>query len=240
MRRTALTAGVLYLITFVSIPTLFLYGPLQRDVGAFILGDGTPTAVLWGALSEIVVAVSGVAAAVVLFPVLRRQSETAALGLVTTRVLEGSLLLVCVASLLSIMSLRNGLGGTAGAGAAAVVASGQSMLGLYNGAFLVSGSLMPAINALLLGYLLYRSNLVPRFLPMIAFVGAPLLLASDVAVLFGAYDRVAPLAVLLALPVAVFEFTFGVWLVVKGFNPSSPVFAKRVVEEGDGNRFAGQ
>ena len=85
---------------------------------------------------------------------------------------------------------------------------------------------MPVFCDLLLGYLLYRSALVPRVLPLIALVGAPLLLASDVAVFFGAYDRVSPLAGLAALPVAVFEFSLGVWLVVKGFNPSSPLLAQ--------------
>jgi hypothetical protein len=84
---------------------------------------------------------------------------------------------------------------------------------------------MPVIVALLLGYLLCRSRLVPRVLPIVAFVGAPRLIASDIAVFFGAYAQVSTLAGLAALPVAAFEFAFGVWLIVKGFDPSSPLFA---------------
>src|SRR3954464_11009414 len=87
MRRTSLAAGILYLITFVSIPTLFLYNPV-RDNADFVLGVGSDTAVLWGALSEVVVALAGVGTAVVLFRVAKRQSETAALGFLASRILE--------------------------------------------------------------------------------------------------------------------------------------------------------
>src|SRR3954447_13549053 len=91
MRRRARIAGVLYLLTFVSIPTLALYKPVKDDVGAFLLGAGSENRLMWGALSEVVVGLAGIGTAVVLFPVLKRQSETAALGLVTARLLETSL-----------------------------------------------------------------------------------------------------------------------------------------------------
>ncbi len=79
---------------------------------------------------------------------------------------------------------------------------------------------MPVMNALLLGTLLYRSRLVPRVLPVLGLIGAPLLLAGDTAVLFGLLGRVSPLAGILALPIALWEFSLGVWLIVRGFNPS--------------------
>lgn len=224
-RRTARLAGVLYLLTFVSIPTLALYKPIQDDVEAFVLGAGSENGVLWGALCEVVVGLACIGTAVVLFPVTKRQSEVAALGFVTTRVVEASLILVGVASLLSVVSLRDDVAASAGANAASLVVAGHSLIGVYNGAFLVSQSLMPVFNDLLLGYVLYRARLVPRVLPVIAFVGAPLLLASDIAVFFGVYDRTAALAALAALPVAVFEFGLGIWLVIKGFNASSPLLA---------------
>jgi hypothetical protein len=226
MRRTARTAGVLYLITFVSIPTLALYRPVKDHVGTFVLGAGSDTGVLWGALSEVIVGLAGIGTAVVLFPVLKRQSEAAALGLVTARMLETSLIFVGVISLLSIVSLRNDVVGTADTDRTSLVTTGHSLAAVYDWTFLLSQSLMPVACDLLLGYLLYRSALVPRILPLVAFVGAPLLLASDIAVFFGAYDRVSPLAGLAALPVAAFEFALGVWLVVKGFNPTSPLLAQ--------------
>jgi hypothetical protein len=230
MRRTARIAGALYLITFVSIPTLALYKPVQDHVGTFVLGAGSDSGVLVGAFSEVIVALAGIGTAVVLYPVAKRQSETAALGFVATRIVEASLILVGVASLLTMITLRDNVAGTAGTSSAALVTNGHTLLGVYNGSFLLSQSLMPVFTDLLLGYVLYRSGLVPRILPRIAFVGAPLLLVSDIAIFFGAYDRTAPLAALAALPVAVFELSIGVWMLVKGFDPSSPVLAGPAAE----------
>ncbi|HEY0509094.1 MAG TPA: DUF4386 domain-containing protein [Blastococcus sp.] len=220
MRRTSLAAGILYLITFVSIPTLFLYNPV-RDDADFVLGAGSDTGVLWGAFLEVVVALAGIGTAVVLFRVARRQSETAALGFVTARVLEAALILVGVVNLLSLITLRNEVAGTSGADAASLVTIGQTHLATYDWAFLLSQSLMPVFNALCLGYVLYRSGLVPRILPIIGLIGAPLLLASDIAIFFGVYDRVSPVAALAFIPIAVWEFSLGVWLVTKGFNPAA-------------------
>lgn len=221
MRKVSLAAGVLYLITFVSIPTLALYSPVKDHVGTFILGAGSSTGVLWGALSEVIVGLAGIGTAVVLYPVTKRVSQTAALGFVTARVLETSLIFVGVINLLTISTLRNDVAGTAGADPASLVTTGHSLVAAYNWTFLLSQSLMPVACDLLLGYVLYRSGLVPRILPIIAFVGAPLLLASDLAVFFGVYANVSPVAVLAALPVAAFEFSLGVWLLVKGFKPTS-------------------
>jgi hypothetical protein len=230
MRRTSLTAGILYLFTFVSIPTLTLYKPVKDSVGTFVLGAGSDTGVMWAALSEIVVGLAGIGTAVVLFPVLKRQSETAALGVVAARLLETALILVGVISMLTILALRSDVAGTPGADQASLVTTGHALVAAYTTTFLVSQSLMPVIVDLLLGYLLYRSGLVPRVLPLIALVGAPLLLASDFAVYFGAYSNVSTLALIGALPIAVFEFSLGVYLVVKGFRPSSALLTRPKTE----------
>lgn len=218
MRRISLTAGVLYLLTFVSMPTLGLYRPVKDHIGTFILGTGSDTGVRWGALSEVVVGIAGIGTAVVLYPLAKRVSPTAALGFVTARVLETALIFTGVASVLTIITLRNDGAGATGDDPAALVTTGHSLVAVYNSTFLLSQSLMPVCCDLLLGYVLYRSRLVPRVLPLVAFVGAPLLLASDVAIFFGAYANVSPLAALGALPVAVFEFSLGSWLVIKGFR----------------------
>jgi hypothetical protein len=219
LRKTALVAGLLYLLTFVSIPTLALYGSVHDP--NFIVGPGPDTPVLLGGVLEVIVALAGIGTAVVLFPVLKRQNEAAALGLVGSRVLEAAGILAGVACLLTIVSLRQ-----TGAGAGAL-ATGQTLAILYDRIFLLSQSLMPIVNDLLLGFLLYRSRLVPRVLPLLAFIGAPLLLASDLAVLFGLVDRVSAVPAIAALPVALFEFSLGVYLTVKGFKPS-PITADMV------------
>jgi Domain of unknown function (DUF4386) len=217
-RKTALVAGVLYLITFVSIPTLALYGPVNnhRD---WVISSGSHTGVLVGGFLEVIVALAGIGTAVTLYPVVKRQNEGAALGFVTARVLEASMIFVGVVSLLSLVTLRQDLGAAAGANAAALVATGASHVAVYNWTFLFGQSLMPAINALLLGSLLYRSRLVPRIIPVLGLIGAPLLIASVVTTLFRTDHQITVLA-LGFLPVAVWEFSLGVWLVVKGFKPS--------------------
>ena len=163
-RKTALVAGVFYLITFVSIPTLALYGPVKnhRD---WILSSGSHTGVLVGGFLEVIVALAGIGTAVTLYPVVKRQNEGVALGFVTARVLEGSMIFTGVVSLLSLVTLRQDLGGTAGTDAASLVTAGASHVAVYNWTFLLSQSLMPGINALLLGSLMYRSRLVPRIIP---------------------------------------------------------------------------
>jgi len=221
MRRRARIAGVLYLLTFVSIPTLGLYKPVKDDVGAFLLGAGSDTGVMVGALSEVVIGLAGIGTAVVLFPVLKRQNQSAALGIVTARLVETSLIFVGVVSMLTVVTLRTDVVGTTGTDPASLLTTGHTLVAVYTWTFLLSQSLMPVFVDLLLGYLLYRSGLVPRILPLIAFVGAPLLLASDLAIFFGVYDNVSPLALVAAIPVAVFEFSFGVYLIVRGFKPGA-------------------
>jgi hypothetical protein len=141
-----------------------------------------------------------------------------ALGLVGTRTLEGGAILAGVACILSLVSLRQ-----AGAGTDALV-TGHALITMYDRIFLLSQSFIPAVNALLIGSLLYQSRLVPRVLPLLGFTGATLLVAGDVAVLFGLIGQHASTTGLLAIPIAVWEFSLGVWLVVKGFK-SSPITA---------------
>jgi hypothetical protein len=223
-RARALLAGVLYVITFVSIPTLWLYKP-AKDHADFVLGAGSTSGVMAGALSEVIVGLAGTATAVVLYPVLKRQSESAALGVVTARVIETALIFTGVVSLLTLMTLRTDVAGTPGSNPASLITAGHAQVAVYNWTFLLSQALMPVIVDALLGYLLYRSRLVPRILPIVALVGAPLLLANDIAVFFGVYDKGSALDGVAALPIAAFELALGIWLIVKGFNPSSPLFA---------------
>jgi hypothetical protein len=216
-RKIALVAGIFYLITFISIPTLALYGPVKnhRD---WILGSGGHTGLLVGGFLELIVALAGIGTAVTLYPVVKRQNEGAALGFVTARVLEAVMIFTGVVSLLSLVTLRQDLGGAAGANAAALVTTSASHVAVYNWTFLLSQSLMPAFNALLLGSLLYRSRLVPRIIPVIGLIGAPFLICTVIATLFGAMKLGSP--EFAALPVAAWELSLGIWLVVKGFRPS--------------------
>jgi hypothetical protein len=153
--------------------------------------------------------------------VIKRQSETAAIGFVASRVTEGALIIVGVVSVLTLLTLRTDVAGSPGADPTSLVTAGHALSAGYNWTFLLSQSLMPAFNAVFLGYALYRSGLVPRVLPTLGLIGAPLLLASDVAIFFGVIDRVSPFAVVAFIPIAVWELSLGVYLTVKGFRPAA-------------------
>jgi hypothetical protein len=213
-RKISLAAGILYLLTFVSIPIGVLYYSVLNDPN-YIVGSGSDTPVIIGGILEIIVALAGIGTAVVLYPVLKKQNEAMALGLVGSRVLEASTIFADVVCLMTIVTLRR-----AGVGADALTI-GKTLVALY-GLFRLGQNLMPAVNDLLLGSLLYPSGLVPRVLPLLAFIGAPLLIANTIVFMFGITS--GPLFVLTGigvLPIALFEFSLGVWLIVKGFNPSA-------------------
>jgi hypothetical protein len=212
LRKTALVAGALYLLTFVSIPTLFLYGPVRSP--KYIIGPGPDTGALFGGILEMIVALAGIGTAVALYPVVKRQNEGVALGFVGSRVLEAATIFAGVAILLSVVTLRQ-----AGAGADALV-TGQALVALYDRTMLLGQGLLPAVNALLLGSLLYQSRLVPRVLPLLGFIGAVLLVASDIGTLFNLWGQKSAVAALAAVPIALWEFSLGVYLIVKGFKPS--------------------
>jgi hypothetical protein len=219
-RKTSLVAGVFYLMTMVSIPTLALYGPVKSK--DFIIGSGADTGALLGGFLEVIVALAGIGTAVTLFPVVKRQNEGMALGFVASRTLEAAMIFTCVASIFSLVTLHQDLGTATGANAASLAAVGASHVATYNWAFTLGQSLMPGINALLLGTLMYRSGLVPRVLPVIGLIGAPLHITAVVLTMFGSIERVGSVALIAAFPIFVWELSLGIYLVVRGFK-SCPI-----------------
>lgn len=213
LRKTSLVAGVLYLLTFVSIPTLALYSSLHEQ--NYIVSHGSDTGVIIGTILEIIVALAGIGTAVALYPVLKKQNEGMALGLVSSRILESCTIFAGVAFILTNVTLRQ-----TGAGADALVTS-HTLVTMYDRMFLIGQSFMPAVNDILLGFLLYKSCLVPRSLSLIGLIGGVLLITGDISVLFGFIGQHDPSTSLFAVPVALFEFSLGVYLTFKGFKPSA-------------------
>ena len=220
-RKAALIAGVLYLVTFVtSIPVLGMYDKALNDSG-FLFGAGSDKIVLVGAIFEVICGLTGIGTAVFLYSILKRHSPAGALGFVTSRVIEAAMIMVGVLSVLSIVTLHNDVAGTAGADAGSLVTSWHSLVAVHDWSFLLGPGVMPAVNALCFATVLYRSRLVPRIIPTIGLIGAPVLLASSTAVLFGAYDQVSHWSMLTALPIATWEFSVGVYMMVKGFKATA-------------------
>ena len=229
LRKTAFVAGLLYLITYLAIPTIALYGPVLSDP-AFIVSSGTDTGVLWGAVLELIVAFAIVGTGVVLFPVLRRQNEGVALGFVTSRLFEAGVITVGILSLLSIVTLQQEVGATAGADAGSLVIVGQSLVATHDWSFLIGQTLLPGINALLLGSLFYKSRLVPRVIPLMGLIGGPLLISSAIGQVIGINEQYSAWSAIAVLPIFLWELLLGLWLVFKGFR-TVPVIAPESREQ---------
>ena len=223
-RKVALAGGITYLITFAaSLPQLKLFADVIDDPTGYISGPRSNTALLWGSWLEVITAIACVGTAVALYPVTRRVSRTAAIGFVTSRVVEATLILVGVVSLLSVVTLQDHFTGATGAQAEALGVTGEALVAMRQWTFLLGPGLIAGINALFLGTALYRGRLVHRIIPTIGLVGAPIILLSATATIFGGWAQTSSVGALCALPVAVWEFSLGVWLVVKGFNPAPAV-----------------
>ena len=219
MRKVALAGGIAYLVTFAaSIPQLKLFAAVVEDPTGYISAQRSNTALLWGSWLEVVTAAACIGTAVALYPVTRRVSRTAAIGFVTSRVVEASLILVGVLSLLSVVTLQHDFAGATGAQADALGVTGAALVAMRQWTFLLGPGLIPGINALFLGTALYRGRLVPRVIPTIGLIGAPIILMSATVTIFGGWDQASTAGALCALPIAVWEFSLGVWLTVKGFK----------------------
>jgi Domain of unknown function (DUF4386) len=214
----AWVTGVLFIITFITaIPALLVFGPVLNDNG-YITGAGADNRVFLGALLELILIIANIGTAVVLFPLLKRQNESVALGFVTARVIECVFIAVGILSVLAVVTLRQE---AAGADAGSLDAVGEALVAIKDWAFLLGPGFIVGIgNGLLLGYLMYRSDLVPRRMAVLGLVGGPLVCASGIAVLFGAIELGSAAQFIATIPEILWEASLGTWLTVKGFNPS--------------------
>lgn len=225
-RRTALVAGIFFAFTFIaSIPALPLYDSVLNDAD-YILGSGADARVSFGAFCEIVTAIANIGTAVVLFPILKRQSETVALSYVAIRIVESTVIVIGLISVLSIVTLRDDLGGGSGADSGSLVTAGESLVAFHDATFLLGPGFCAGLgNGILLGYLMYTSGLVPRRMALLGLIGGPIAFLSATLVLFGAYEQLSGVSFLMTLPEIAWEASLTIWLLVKGFQPS-PIIAE--------------
>lgn len=223
-QTVARVTGVLFLITFVtSIPAaLFLYNPVL-DNARYIVGAGADTRIALGAFLEMVLIVANIGTAVALFPILKRQNEALSLGYVTARLVECAFIAVGLLSLMAIVTLRQDIGGVAGA--SSLIPIGRSLVAIHDSTFVLGpGWVVGLGNGLILGYLMYRSGLVPRGMAMLGLIGGPLIIASGTAVLFDVIEPGSTGQVIASIPEFFWELSLGIYLIVRGFRPS-PILA---------------
>jgi hypothetical protein len=219
-QRIARVTGILFLVTyFTSIPAFFILYPPVLDDPRYIVGAGADASVSLGAFLEVLLIIANIGTAVVLWPVLKRVNEILALGYVTARVVESVFIAVGLLSLLSVVALRQG---AVGADAGSLVAVGQSLVALHGWTFVLGPGFVVGVgNGLMLGYLMYRSGLVPRRIAMLGLIAGPLIIASGAAVVLGVIEAGGVLQTVAAIPEFFWELSLGIWLIVKGFNSSA-------------------
>jgi hypothetical protein len=210
-------------ITFVtSIPAYFiLYAPVRDNPGIITGAGADPTAsVALGALLELVLIIANVGTAVVPYVVFRRYSQGLALGYVAARLVEAMFIAIGIISLLTFLFMRQE--GTARTDAAL----GDVFVAIYDRAFLIGPGFFAGVaNGLILGYLMYRSGLVPRGMAMLGLIGGSLIVVSGIAVMFDVIKRGSTLQGVASIPEFIWELSFGIYLIVKGFKPS-PILAE--------------
>ncbi len=214
--------GVLYLVTFVtSIPALLLYETVLRHKLSYIAGAGHDKQVLFAAFLELLLIIANIGTAVVIFPIVRRQNEVLALGYVTARMVECTFILVGVLSMVTIVTLRNHAVGPAEATVAYTLAAIKDWTFLLGPGWVVGWG-----NGLILGYLMYRSELVPRRWCWLGLIGGPLIIITGTAILFTGNDpshALRSLQGIATIPEFAWELFLGVYCTIWGFRPSSPI-----------------
>jgi hypothetical protein len=232
-RTIARVTGWLFIVTFVVgiPPALMLYTSMLGHPN-YIVGAGADGRIAFGALLEMILIIANIGTAVVLFPILKRQNESLALGYVTARVMECVFIGVGLLSLLAVVTLRQDVGA---AGGASLVNTGRSLVAVHDWTFLLGpGWVVGVGNGLILGYLMFRSALVPRGMAMLGLIGGPLIILSGTLVLFNVIEPGSGVQVIATVPEFFWELSLGIYLIVKGFRTSSPLLTTPDVSLSDG------
>ncbi len=220
-RKTARLVGWLFLGTFIfAIPGYLLYGPLL-DHPNYILGAGHDTQITVGALLEILTAICNIGTAIALYPLARRYAPRAALGYVALRIVESTIIVAGVVSVLAVVTLRQQFAGT-GADPATLTVAGQSLVAFHDATFLLGPGFCAGIgNGLVLGFIMFTSGLLPRRLAAFGMIAGSLAIVAATGALFGVYEPQSGPQMLLTFPEMVWELTFGIYLIAKGFTAAA-------------------
>jgi hypothetical protein len=217
-QRSARIFGVLFLITYVtSIGALALFQSVLDDPAGYIAGDGKDGQIYLGAFLEFLLVLANVGTAVVVYPILRRQNEVLSIGYVAARIIESVFIAAGIIFVLGVVSLRQD---SPDASDLAV-----SLAALKDWTFLLGpGFVVPFGNGLILGYLMYKSRLVPGWMPWLGLIGGPLLLIGNLGVLFDLWDQTGAVSILV-IPEFLWELFLGIYAAVWGFRKNAPILS---------------
>jgi hypothetical protein len=220
-RRISLAFGALYLITFAtSIPALLLFQPVLDDPAGYAANGGSDNRIFLGAFLELLLIAANIGTALVVYPLLKRVNHILALGYVAARIMESVFILVGILAVLSIVTLSHeDAGGEEGAIA-------YTLAALKDWTFILGpGFVVGWGNGLILGYLMYRSGLMPRALTYFGLVGGPLIILSGTLTMFGVFELHDTGQGLMTIPEFIWELGLGIYPLIWGFM-SSPILAE--------------
>jgi hypothetical protein len=209
--------GLLFIATFItSIGALLLFQPVLDDPVGYITGDGKDNQIYLGAFLEFLLVITNVGTAVALYPIARRQNEALAIGYVAARIIESVFIAAGIIFVLGVVGLRHDLPGADDAA--------FTLAALKDWTFLFGpGLIVPWGNGVILGYLMYRSGLVPRRMAWFGLIGGPLLLVGSFGTLFDWWDAGSTVPSLLVIPEVIWELFLGVYCTIWGFRKDSPI-----------------
>jgi hypothetical protein len=225
-RKNEIIVGVLFILAAVTAVIGFaLYQPILNDADYIIKGSAKESQVIWGALSELVLAFSVIGISILMYPILNKENESIAIGYICFRLLEATIITIGIISLLSIVTLSQEYEIVKDPDASFFLTVGKLLVTVHNWTFLLGPNLVLGLSTLMMSYFLYNSKLVPRFISFLGLVGGPLIFICAVLVMNGVFLQISFWGALFAIPVFAYEMTLAIWLIVKGFNSSDVDFS---------------
>jgi hypothetical protein len=229
-RRTALIFGGLYLATFVfSIAGVLLYNPVLHPA-TFMAGTGGDLRVRLGAVCEVLLIIANIGTALVVYPIFRRQHEVLSLGYVTARLAECTFIAIGIVSYLAVVTLHQASGVDSGS----LLSDARSLVAIRNWTFTLGPGFVVGVgNGLILGYMMYRSGLVPRGLAILGVIAGPFVCMTGLGVVLDAIPRGGTVQSIATIPEFVWELSLGIYPIVKGFKDSPILEPASLTSRGD-------
>jgi hypothetical protein len=220
-RKNEIIVGVLFILAAVTaIMGLALYLAILTDADSIVKGSANETQVILVAFCELILAFSVIGIAIMMYPIINKENESIAIGYVCFRLLEATIIIIGIISLLSIVTFSLELSKTVDTNTNSFLTAVKLLVKMRNRTFLIGPYLALGPSTLMMSYFLFKLRLVPRFIAVLGIVGGPLIFTYAVFVLSGVFFSISIWGALLTVPVFAYEMTLAVWLIVKGFNSS--------------------
>ncbi|SDE67834.1 protein of unknown function [Paenibacillus sp. UNCCL117] len=211
--------GVLFIMAAIAaIVGVILYKPLLNDSEYLIQGAAHANQVVLGAIMELILVVSAVGTATVMFPLLKKYHRTIAIWHVCFRFMEAVVITIGIISVLSLLTLSQNYAAAGAPDIASYQVSGILLKATHDWTFMLGPNFFLGINTMMYSYIFFKFKLVPRFIPVLGMTGSVLILLAALLEMFGVIDQVSMWGGILALPIFANEMILAVWLIARGFN----------------------